>query len=302
MKRYYHFLICGMIWLVSACSPKVTSNVIRNIQPKQSIDDVVVLNEKQVLPVDAEWFGSISVEGKANYNEMEQLTRFNAWKSGADYVKIKSYSTLGARSDIYAMNSDLYRIDTLSSIIPDFVSINNHLTSDDLSLTANKKIDSPFYLLASGLADYSIVNDSELKSFLFAFGAGYYFKPRFSFEIGGIISSSSALVSKSDVKVISKGLAANLSCHLKLKGNLTYIPELEFDYMNYSIESSSFDYVVLSLAPLAFEFRADDSMWGFQAGIGNFGVAYPVGNTGSVNNPLYVISFNQISLGIVRHF
>ena len=72
--------------------------------------------------------------------------------------------------------------------------------------------------------------------------------------------------------------------------------------MNYSIESSSFDYVVLSLAPLAFEFRADDSMWGFQAGIGNFGVAYPVGNTVSVNNPLYVISFNQISLGIVRYF
>ena len=110
MKRIV--FVCVTVWALCSCSPKVTTNIIHKQKPLENVEDVVILREKDPLPNDAEWMGSIEVKGKANYNRMAEITRFKAWEQGANYVRVKSFGSDGVRSDIHFMNSDVYRADT----------------------------------------------------------------------------------------------------------------------------------------------------------------------------------------------
>ena len=105
------FFVCVTAWAVSSCSPKVTSNVIRRANPQPSIEDVVMLKEKEPLPADAQWMGSIEVKGRDNYEKMAEVTRTKAWTEGAKYVKVNTFGSTGVRSDIHVMNSNLYLAD-----------------------------------------------------------------------------------------------------------------------------------------------------------------------------------------------
>lgn len=104
-------IVCSML-LLASCSPKVTTNIIHKHTPLESLDDVVLLKEKEPVPADAEWMGDIEVKGAGNYDKMAEMTRFKAWKSGAKYVRVKSFGSNGVRSDIHEMISDVYRSDT----------------------------------------------------------------------------------------------------------------------------------------------------------------------------------------------
>jgi len=103
--------VCVTAWVVSSCSPQVTSNVIRRVNPQPSIEDVVMLQDKEPLPADAQWMGTIEVKGAANYEKMAEVTRTKAWSEGAKYVKVNSFGSPGVRSDIHVMNSNLYLAD-----------------------------------------------------------------------------------------------------------------------------------------------------------------------------------------------
>lgn len=105
------FFVCVTAWVVSSCSPQVTSNVIRRVNPQPSIEDVVMLQDKEPLPADAQWMGTIEVKGTANYEKMAEVTRTKAWSEGAKYVKVNSFGSPGVRSDIHVMNSNLYLAD-----------------------------------------------------------------------------------------------------------------------------------------------------------------------------------------------
>ena len=105
------FLVCVTAWAVSSCSPKVTSNVIRRMDPQPRIEDVVMLKEKEPLPADAQWMGTVEVQGSGNYEKFAEITRTKAWTEGAKYVKVNSYGSPGVRSDIHVMNSSLYWAD-----------------------------------------------------------------------------------------------------------------------------------------------------------------------------------------------
>ena len=118
MKSFLPFFVCFTVWAFASCSPKVTSNIIHKEKPQESLDNVVLLNEKEPLPADAEWMGSISVKGKAGYDRMAEMTRFKAWQEGGKYVKVKEFGSGGARSDIHVMNSDVYWADT-TTVNPD---------------------------------------------------------------------------------------------------------------------------------------------------------------------------------------
>ena len=112
MKSSVSVIAIAVMGAMASCSPKVTSNIIHTYPPQKSLEDVVLLNEKDQLPADADWMGGIEVKGKAGYDKMAEMTRFKAWESGGKYVKLKSFGSDGVRSDIHLMRSDVYRADT----------------------------------------------------------------------------------------------------------------------------------------------------------------------------------------------
>lgn len=129
MKLNGSLIVCAVLALAS-CSPKVTSNIVHTYPKLESLDDVAMLGEKDRLPADAEWMGTIDVKGKAGYDRLAELTRFKAWEEGASYVKVKSYGSDGARSDIHAMNSDVYRADTVTRVAQPAVTPRNTATEN----------------------------------------------------------------------------------------------------------------------------------------------------------------------------
>ena len=103
---------------LASCSPKVTSNLLYKYPKQESPENVMVIKEKEPLPSDAEWMGTIDIKGKANHDRMLEMTRFKAWESGADYVRVKNFGSDGLRSDIRVMSSDVYHADK-SKAAPD---------------------------------------------------------------------------------------------------------------------------------------------------------------------------------------
>ena len=89
MRNYSSILFCVGVWTLASCSPKVTSNIIHSYPQLESPDQMVVFKDKESLPSDADWMGSVKVEGKASYDKMADISRFTAWKAGGSYLKIK---------------------------------------------------------------------------------------------------------------------------------------------------------------------------------------------------------------------
>ncbi|MBO6078728.1 MAG: hypothetical protein J6P66_08260 [Bacteroidaceae bacterium] len=290
--------LIALLFAITSCSPVVTSNIIHRNQPLESVDQVVLLGEKEPLPADAEWMGSVQVNGRGSYNQMIDLTRNEAWKNGAEYVRIKNYSSQELRSDIHIMNSDVYRSDTVDVLYAD-TQASGLVQMPAVSGDTGR--DSDAYLLLGGEADFAYSAKSSSSSFVLALGVGYFVTPSLSLELGGSYSSTS-YVSDPDIKVIGKSLSASLAYHLPLARNLYYVPEFEVDYLNYSADATDFNFMCLALAPLMVEYRADDSMWGFRAGIGEFGMAFPVAGTAAPLKSLYSVNLNSVSLVFVKYF
>ena len=116
MKSYLRFFIFVSVWVLSSCSPKVTSNFIHKEKPLPSFEDVAVYKEKEPLPDDAEWMGSVQVNGKRSYDNMVEIARFEAWEAGGRYVRIKDYTSSGTRSDIHLLSTDVYRADIIKRV------------------------------------------------------------------------------------------------------------------------------------------------------------------------------------------
>lgn len=160
---------------------------------------------------------------------------------------------------------------------------------------------SKFYLIAGGHAHLarSVVNSAN--SFSVALGAGYHFLPSFSCELGASYGNLN-LESDVDAKGHMTGVMAAFVYHKTIPGNLKYIPQLEVDYLTGSVQKNRVGLVGMAVAPLAFEYRDDDSFVGITAGIGEFGVFYPVSGFVDKSKPVYVFSLNDVSLGIVLYF
>lgn len=118
MKSPVSIIVCVVVCALASCSPKVTSNLLYKYPKQESPENVMVIKEKEPLPSDAEWMGTIDIKGKANHDRMLEMTRFKAWESGADYVRVKNFGSDGLRSDIRVMSSDVYHADK-SKAAPD---------------------------------------------------------------------------------------------------------------------------------------------------------------------------------------
>jgi len=306
MRKISTIIVCALVCALFSCSPVVTSNITHSYSPLKTVDDVVVLDEKDPVPGDATWMGSVEVKGSGSRNLMMDMTRREAWENGARYVKIKNYTSSMTRSDIHALNSDLYWNDSFNdSDAGDVNAVIDQTSDPDIKIADNTN--RPLYIIADGQAEYSRVNKTGSGSFTFALGAGYSISPKFSLELGAEFSNMS-MQTDEESHYTSKGLAASLVYHHRMKGNLYYVPQVEFDYLKFQIEDNSLGFVALGISLLALEYRGKDSMWGIRGSLGEIGIAFPTGDKADLGafqmefGPLYVISLNRVSLGIVRYF
>lgn len=116
MKRYLPLLVCVTVWAMVSCSPKISSNIAKKVEPQPTLDDVVLLREKDPLPADARWLGDMEMKLSANYEKMADIMRRRGWSNGAKYVKVNSYNNNGIRSDYHVMNVSMYWSDTTQVI------------------------------------------------------------------------------------------------------------------------------------------------------------------------------------------
>lgn len=160
---------------------------------------------------------------------------------------------------------------------------------------------SKLYLIAGGSAQLARSAQNSANTFGVALGAGYHFLPSLSCELGASYEYKH-LESDAEVGVGGVGVMAALAYHKSIPGNLKYIPQLEADYLTFSVDNNRFNFVGMALVPLAFEYREEDSFVGITAGIGEFGVFYPISGFVDKAKPVYVFSFNQVALGLVVYF
>ena len=161
--------------------------------------------------------------------------------------------------------------------------------------------DSRFYLEGTASAKTAYSVNASAATFNVALGAGYFLSPSFSLELGGSYNNIN-LESDDEVGGGALGALAALVYHKPIGGNLKYIPQLQTEYMHMFIDKYRFNFLEVGLAPLAFEYRADDSNLGIVASIGALGMAFPLGETADTFKPAYIISLNNVSLGLVLYF
>jgi hypothetical protein len=113
MKKFNSLVVCILAGVLASCSPKVSTYMTRSYPAQVDYDNMVVLKDNGPLPDDAQWIGSIEVNGKGSYDRLAEISRYNAWKEGGKYIRIKEFASQGARSDVHVMKSDVYRADTV---------------------------------------------------------------------------------------------------------------------------------------------------------------------------------------------
>ena len=68
------FYLLALLFAITSCSPRITTDLLRTDEPKGSIDDVELLGEKEPGPADAETPVSGSVQVPAVSGETKQIT------------------------------------------------------------------------------------------------------------------------------------------------------------------------------------------------------------------------------------
>ena len=323
MKKAIYFILG--IWLMSSCSTIVTSNIAQTQLPLESVDDVVVLNEKEAVPSGYGLMGEIQIKDKYNYNILVDMTRKVAWEKGAKYIKVKKYYSAGdVRSDIHVIASDVYGLGNFSPS----VFTKKRVKTDDLLpperkediFHAGRSVKGDFYFTLRGSNDpfvykaftEEIMNSDadDLGSALttsiaigavgllkdastYSVGAGFLISPKWFLEVGGsfLISSMS-----SDKVVASTGSLSFIHNHSINDNNLFWIPKYELNYTG--ITNADFNFVSLGLTPLAFEYRFRS--YAFQFSVGKFGMIVPL-EEGSKAFSVFS-SFDSVSMGLVAYF
>lgn len=161
--------------------------------------------------------------------------------------------------------------------------------------------DSRFYLSGTANAQTAYSVNASAVSYNVALGAGYFLSPSFSIEAGGMYNNIN-LTSSDEIGGGALGAFGALVYHKPIGGNLKYIPQLQTQYIHMFIEQYRFNFLGVGIAPLAFEYRGDDSSLGITASIGTLGVEFPLSDTADTFKPSYTFNLNSVSLGLVFYF
>lgn len=116
----------------SACSPKITNNLISRT-PLQDQQEVVVIEEGNNPPSDAQLLGSVKVgdtgftaTSNGTYDKVLDILKDEARQSGGNVVYIKSHKSPDAISSIHRVEADVYYVEDLSGFKPTPVVVPEH--------------------------------------------------------------------------------------------------------------------------------------------------------------------------------
>lgn len=107
---------------ISACSPKVVTNLQKSYQPLSYDQDVIVLTENEPAPDGAEFIGSIKVgdnglSTNCGFEQVLELAKIEASKAGGNVLKITEHklpSVMG--SSCHQIRADILRVADVSKI------------------------------------------------------------------------------------------------------------------------------------------------------------------------------------------
>lgn len=289
---------CLMLCLLSACSPKITSTIVKKQQTLASADKVKVLGEKDSVPAGYGLMGEIEVNGQGKYSDLLDITREEAWKNGGEYIRVKNYST-SVRSDVHDMITDVYGLG--------YFDLNNVARSSSYTKPIERVNDSKMefesYLYLNGGSN-SFASLITLGGLLgidmptYNIGYGCLFSQKWSCAVGASLSYPSlALID--DLQIVSTGLSVSVARYMKIMGNLYYTPQISVNYWGLTQGDDAYSYLTLGLTPFAFEYQY--GIIGFQASAGRFGDVSPVISPTNDNNLYLIANFSDISIGIVLY-
>lgn len=108
------------VTFLAACSPKVTSSLVKSHQALPSDAEVVVLEENQAAPADAESLGRIKIgdtgftSKSGTYEAVLNLAKEQARQAGGNVVKITEHKSPDFYSSIHRVKAEVFRVDDLS--------------------------------------------------------------------------------------------------------------------------------------------------------------------------------------------
>lgn len=114
--------------LISACSPKVTSNLQKSYQPISYEQEVFVLGLNEEAPSQAEVIGSIKVgdngfSANCGFEEVIELAKIEARKAGGNVLKITEHKLPSAMgSSCHQIKADILRIADIAQIQKEIIS------------------------------------------------------------------------------------------------------------------------------------------------------------------------------------
>lgn len=93
MKNYVYLLIFSVYLLITSCSPKVTTSIIKKYDPTDFKTEVVVLGVDDQIPNDAEVLGDLKIgdsgfTSKCTYEEVITQAKMEVMKVGGNVLKI----------------------------------------------------------------------------------------------------------------------------------------------------------------------------------------------------------------------
>ncbi|TAE38731.1 MAG: hypothetical protein EAY66_03455 [Sphingobacteriales bacterium] len=131
MKKPTLILIC--LFFLSACAPKINTQITKTYPTLSYNDEVKVFGLKTVLPANIEVIGSIKIGDtgftlNCNYETVLENAKIEARKIGGNAIKITEHSFPDLLSSCHRIKVNILRIDDISKL-----NIIENINSDDLN-------------------------------------------------------------------------------------------------------------------------------------------------------------------------
>jgi hypothetical protein len=116
-------LIAGTVLLLTSCSPKLTSSLLKTYPPLHYLEEVRVFSINESVPPNAEKIGTVKIgdsgfSTKCNYATVVDMAKIEARKVGGNVVKITQHNSPDFYSSCHRIVADVFRVDNIETYLP----------------------------------------------------------------------------------------------------------------------------------------------------------------------------------------
>jgi hypothetical protein len=114
--------IIGAILLLTSCSAKLTSSLLRTYPPLHYLDEVRVFSINETVPSNAEKLGTIKIgdsgfSTNCKYSTVIDMAKIEARKVGGNALKITQHKQPDLWSTCHRISANVFRIDSIENYI-----------------------------------------------------------------------------------------------------------------------------------------------------------------------------------------